>query len=224
MKKKHEPKSAEAGRIYGYVRVSTRDQNEARQIDAMEAFGVHEMYVDKLSGKDFNRPRYQAMLKRLAEGDVLVVIDCCGSGGAIGRSGTTADVLEGIDGVFSGMAGPSVFEGSRYRVLASASIEQDSYRIGFEDREGESAMATAFARAVCEGCGWSIEGGSRVELLADANADGQISLDELYRYTARRVTAYLALGQSEYVQTVRVSPEGDVRALFGRTEDEGDEG
>ena len=73
MKKKHEPKSAEAGRIYGYVRVSTRDQNEARQIDAMEAFGVHEMYIDKLSGKDFNRPRYQAMLKRLAEGDVLVV-------------------------------------------------------------------------------------------------------------------------------------------------------
>ena len=73
MKKKHEPKSAEAGRIYGYVRVSTRDQNEARQIDAMEAFGVHEMYIDKLSGKDFNRPRYQAMLKRLAEGDMLVV-------------------------------------------------------------------------------------------------------------------------------------------------------
>ena len=157
-------------------------------------------------------------------GSVVLLADCCGSGGIIGQAGTTADLLAGIDAVFSGAAGPSTFDSSRFRVLASASIEQDSYRIGFEDREGESAMATVFARAVCEGCGWSIEGGSRVELLADANADGQISLDELYRYTARRVTAYLALGQSEYVQTVRVSPGGDVRALFGRTEDEGDEG
>ena len=149
-------------------------------------------------------------------GDIVLLADCCGSGGAIGQAGTTADLLSGIDGVFSGMAGPSVFGGSRYRVLASASIEQDSYRIGFEDREGESAMATVFARAVCEGCGWSIEGGAPVDLLADRNGDGRVSLDELYRYAARRVTAYLSLGGGSYVQTVRVSPEGSVGALFGR--------
>lgn len=156
-------------------------------------------------------------------GSVVLLADCCGSGGVIGQAGTTADILAGINAVFSGMAGPSMFDASRFRVLASASIEQDSYRIGFEDREGESAMATVFARAVCEGCGWSIEGGTRVELLADQNADGQVSLDELYRYTARRVTAYLSLGQSDYTQTVRVSPEGDMSTLFGRTEGEENE-
>ncbi len=68
MKRNHEH-----GRIYGYVRVSTRDQNEARQVDAMRAFGVHELFIDKLSGKDFNRPRYQALMRRIAQGDVLVV-------------------------------------------------------------------------------------------------------------------------------------------------------
>lgn len=50
-----EYRCTEAGVVYGYVRVSTREQNEARQIDAMEAFGVNEVFIDKLSGKDFNR-------------------------------------------------------------------------------------------------------------------------------------------------------------------------
>ena len=63
------------GITYGYVRVSTRDQNEARQLIAMEDFGVPEsmIYVDKQSGKDFNRPQYQILLQRLQPGDVLVV-------------------------------------------------------------------------------------------------------------------------------------------------------
>ncbi|MGX8705651.1 MAG: Ig-like domain-containing protein, partial [bacterium] len=150
-------------------------------------------------------------------GDVVLLADCCGSGGAIGQASTTADILAGIDAVFSGVPGPSVFEGSRFRVLASASVDQDSYRIGFGERASESAMATVFARAICEGCGWSIEDAGRGELLADRNGDGQVSLDELHRYAARRVTAYLALGDGDYVQTVRVSPEGDARTLFGRT-------
>ena len=59
--------------IYGYVRVSTRDQNEARQIDAMKEFGVDKIYMDKQSGKDFNRPQYMEMVNGLNEGDVLVL-------------------------------------------------------------------------------------------------------------------------------------------------------
>jgi len=45
---------------YGYVRVSTKDQNEARQILAMEAFGIQSKNIiaEKLSGKDFQRPQY----------------------------------------------------------------------------------------------------------------------------------------------------------------------
>lgn len=60
---------------YGYVRVSTQEQNEERQLLAMRAFGVEEenIVIEKLSGKDFKRPRYQRLIKALHPGDVLVV-------------------------------------------------------------------------------------------------------------------------------------------------------
>lgn len=60
---------------YGYVRVSTRDQNEARQMIAMEDFGVDKkhIYLDKQSGKDFNRPQYQRLMRKLKRGDTLVI-------------------------------------------------------------------------------------------------------------------------------------------------------
>ena len=63
------------GKTYGYVRVSTRDQNEARQLAAMRKFGVAEenIVTEKLSGKDFNRPLYQTLVEKLLPDDVLVV-------------------------------------------------------------------------------------------------------------------------------------------------------
>lgn len=64
-----------AGITYGYVRVSTQEQNEARQLMAMADFGVarENIVVEKLSGKDFHRPRYQKLVRILQPGDVLVV-------------------------------------------------------------------------------------------------------------------------------------------------------
>lgn len=59
--------------IYGYVRVSTREQNEERQMIAMREFGVDRVFLDKQSGKDFDRPQYQKLLKRMKKGDVLVI-------------------------------------------------------------------------------------------------------------------------------------------------------
>lgn len=61
--------------IYGYVRVSTQEQHEARQLDAMRKFGVAEqnIIVEKVSGKDFNRPLYRQLVKKLRPEDVLVV-------------------------------------------------------------------------------------------------------------------------------------------------------
>ena len=61
--------------MYGYVRVSSRDQNEARQLQAMQAFGItaDRIVVDKQSGKDFNRPQYRKLLRKLKENDVFVV-------------------------------------------------------------------------------------------------------------------------------------------------------
>ena len=56
---------------YGYVRVSTKEQNEARQIVSMQEQNVDKIFMDKQSGKDFNRPNYQQMLSELKEGDVV---------------------------------------------------------------------------------------------------------------------------------------------------------
>lgn len=59
--------------IYGYIRVSTKDQNEDRQIVAMRNFGATKLYIEKQSGKDFNRPHYKMLVSKLKKGDVLVV-------------------------------------------------------------------------------------------------------------------------------------------------------
>ena len=62
-------------KVYGYIRVSTADQNEDRQLDAMRALGIPgtQIFTEKLSGKDFNRPAYQALVKILKSGDLLHV-------------------------------------------------------------------------------------------------------------------------------------------------------
>lgn len=62
-------------RIFGYIRVSTKEQNEARQISAMKDAGVpmETVFMDKQSGKNFDRPRYQAMLRHLKSGDLLYI-------------------------------------------------------------------------------------------------------------------------------------------------------
>ena len=63
------------GKIYGYVRVSTREQNEDRQMIALVGVNVPEqnIYVDKQSGKDFERPEYKRLLRKLGEDDLLYI-------------------------------------------------------------------------------------------------------------------------------------------------------
>ena len=62
-------------RTYGYVRVSSIDQNEDRQLIAMRDASVpnRNIYIDKLSGKDFNRPMYQRMIRRLRKDDLVYI-------------------------------------------------------------------------------------------------------------------------------------------------------
>jgi DNA invertase Pin-like site-specific DNA recombinase len=62
-------------KLYGYVRVSTRDQNEERQLIAMRERSIAEknLFIDKQSGKDFARPQYQKMVKRLRPDDLLYI-------------------------------------------------------------------------------------------------------------------------------------------------------
>lgn len=61
---------------YGYVRVSSTDQNEDRQLLALKEKGVVKMniYMDKQSGKDFNRPQYKKLVKKLKAGDLLYIL------------------------------------------------------------------------------------------------------------------------------------------------------
>jgi DNA invertase Pin-like site-specific DNA recombinase len=63
------------GKTYGYIRVSSMDQNESRQLLAMKTYGIdaHNIYSDKFSGKDFLRPRYQALLRKLQPDDLLCI-------------------------------------------------------------------------------------------------------------------------------------------------------
>lgn len=77
---RHEPKIRKGcvgmrQNVYGYARVSTKDQNEDRQIVAMLEAGIprKSIYVDKMSGKDFERPMYKRLKRRLREGDVLYI-------------------------------------------------------------------------------------------------------------------------------------------------------
>ena len=62
-------------RTYGYIRVSSRDQNEERQRLAMQEFGIPQsnLILDKQSGKDFDRPGYRRLVKKLKPGDTLVI-------------------------------------------------------------------------------------------------------------------------------------------------------
>ena len=61
--------------MFGYVRVSTKEQNPDRQYEAMKPFKIPKanLYCDRQSGKDFQRPAYQKLLRRLQRGDVLIV-------------------------------------------------------------------------------------------------------------------------------------------------------
>ncbi len=61
---------------YGYIRVSATDQNLDRQLIALRNAGVEtkQIFVDKLSGKDFNRPNYKKLIKRLKRGDLLYIV------------------------------------------------------------------------------------------------------------------------------------------------------
>ena len=64
-----------SGNIYGYVRVSSRDQNEDRQMIAFETLRIPEknIYIDKQSGKDFERPQYKKLVRKLKKDDLLYI-------------------------------------------------------------------------------------------------------------------------------------------------------
>ena len=150
----------------------------------------------------------EAALRRIP-GTVVVLADCCDSGGLVGNG---SDVSRGIVTAFAGEG--AAFSSSKYKVIASAAIGQDSYRLGY-DTEGNEAI-TVFAWALCDALGWDVDDQRRGPLSADTDYDGKITLWEAYLYTDRRVMWYLSRAGANYVQDVQVYPEGDMFTLFER--------
>lgn len=74
-----------------YVRVSTVEQNEDRQVKAIEPFGIEKWYIEKVSGKDINRPKLKEMLEFVREGDTIYIHDFS----RLARS--TKDLLEIVE-------------------------------------------------------------------------------------------------------------------------------
>lgn len=157
-----------------------------------------------LSVRDLERE-----LRRIA-GDVVLLLDCCGSGGAIGALSQRSDFAGGI-------AGASI-RGSKYRVLCSAGLDEDSYRLAFNEDSGAGVMATVFVRAICDGAGWDLDRGTRGTMGADADYDGAITMDELALYARERVNWYLdqasELTGENLHQSVFAEPAGDPFVLF----------
>ena len=162
-----------------------------------------------LSARDLERE-----LRRIP-GTVVVLIDCCGSGGAIGAASERIAFARGITGAFSGAA----IRGSKYKVLTSAGLDEDSFRLAFNQDSASGVMATVFARALCDGAGWDIDRDAPGTMGADGDYDGSITLTELAEYMAERVRWYMEraseLTGETYRQSVQVYPAGDPFALFG---------
>ncbi len=162
---------------------------------------------------------------RAVRGEVLVLLDCCGSGGAIGADSTTDDILSGVGAVFGGLKGGAPLATSRLRVLASAALEQDSYRIRYSLADGTIMTSTVFARALCEAGGWDMAADARGPLRADRDYDGAVNMAELYGYLSRRIAWILAQNNTHRedglpvsAQCVRLWPETDAGPVFARTE------
>lgn len=152
---------------------------------------------------------------RKIPGTIVLFVDCCDSGGFIGTYADIAAFTGGITAAFSGEEAP--FSGSKYKVLASASLMQDSYRLGYVNSGDENDTATVFARALCDGSGWDIDEQRKSSLNADTDYNGKITLWEAYLYASRRVDWYLSTadkGTGAYAQDVQVYPKGDSFVLF----------
>ncbi len=144
-------------------------------------------------------------------GKVIVILDFCQSGSFIGAGGEFERFVSGAQAVFSGSTPLTT---GKYTVIASASADEDSYRRAFTSAGGEDSTAAIMGRSLCEGAGWDLIYDRSVTLKADADRDRQVTVQEIYEYTKKRVMHYL--DGSGVTQTVHVYPEGDQTVIFGR--------
>lgn len=149
---------------------------------------------------------------RAIPGEIILLVDCCSSGGVLAEAGSADDLLRGVTNAFYGVAGPASIRGSKYRVIASAFLDQDSYRLSFPG----GGTSTVFARALCDAAGWNMDRMAPSAMNADKNYDSFITMNELSAYLSRRVMWYLRLA-GNYTQSVCAYPSDDPTVVFART-------
>lgn len=162
-------------------------------------------WLETREGAHFTAPELEAITRRIP-GRVILLIDCCNSGGYIGiRSEDKADI-------------PDCFASDKYLVLTSCTADEDSYRIA-RDRLTEDQLATVFARSLCEGIGWDLIDDRPCALKADTNGDRLVSFSELFTYISRRCRYYLSASAGT-VQTVCRAPQASCLTAASRRSEE----
>lgn len=151
-------------------------------------------------------------------GTVLLIIDCCNSGGFIGQ-GSAPDVFaSGILRSFGGgsASGVSVFGSSAFLVCVSCSFDQNSYRIA-SNTATEESMSTVFSRSLCEALGWDLVNDRPTTYKADTDGDHKVSYTEMCAYTRQRCMYYLSFS-SPARQSVQFTPETSLLTIAERNE------
>lgn len=204
-----------AGETYAAIETAFADAQE-KDVSILY-LSCHGYYRDGMTimqfsdGSEIAACDLEAALRKIP-GTIVILADFCDSGGLIAAYDETRSLTGGVINAFSGEN--AAFSSSKYKVLASAALGQDSYRLSFDGTD--SGAVTVFARALCDALGWSIDDQRRGPLNADTDYDGEITLWEACQYSRRRVKWYLSRAGGAYAQDVQVYPEGDMFVLFKR--------
>ncbi|MGI6174207.1 MAG: Ig-like domain-containing protein [Christensenellales bacterium] len=166
-----------------------------------------ETYIEFRDGKRLTARQLERELRKI-RGRVVLLLDCCQSGAVISKD-TVARFGGNIQQILSG---GERYASSKYTVIASASSEEDSYRIGYEGEVGENGIATVFARSLCEGAGWNLIKDRAMTMCADRNRDGLVRAGEMALFVKSRVKWYLE--ETEAMQNVQMIPANSRLALF----------
>ena len=166
-------------------------------------------YLEFHDGSRLTAQGLEAELRKIP-GTVVVIIDCCNSGAFISRVERTKFSSRMLAAFGTDRSGS--FGMSKYRVICSSSAEQNSYRISPERIETEGYLSTALARALCLAGGWDIVEDRAMSMKADADKNGQVTLEEVYQYTYKRVKLFL--GKEADLQDVQIYPRGSQFAIF----------
>lgn len=153
-----------------------------------------------------------------APGKVILIIDCCMSGGFTGSGEYTDEFSNGLLREFGFNASGAVnpFSSSKYLTLVSSSFDQNSYRIAAASAD-EQSMSTVFSRSLCEALGWDLIHDRPTTLKADMDSDSMVSFTEMCAYVRQRCMYYLSFS-SPARQTVQFMPRTSAMILADRSE------